>query len=128
MEFPLLQIQYVRFQAGWFRLRYFILTVDTGSYPFQTNDPFVMQSCPHLFFTGNQPRFKTATIEGDAPLKLSGEDTEMGGTEEDSSYPTVRLVSIPKFRESGELVLVDTETLEVEVVKFGAFAGKEEKQ
>lgn len=52
----------------------------------------------------------------------------MGGTEEDSSYPTVRLVSIPKFRESGELVLVDTETLEVEVVKFGAFAGKEEKQ
>jgi DNA polymerase delta subunit 2 len=87
-----------------------------------------MQSCPHLFFTGNQPRFKTGIIEGDAPLKLSGEDTEMGGTEEGSSYPTVRLVSIPKFRESGELVLVDTETLEVEVVKFGTFAGKEENQ
>ncbi|KAL4913454.1 DNA polymerase alpha/epsilon subunit B-domain-containing protein [Aspergillus aurantiobrunneus] len=98
------------------------------SYPFQTHDPFVMQACPHLFFAGNQPRFKTAVIEGDTPLKLSGEDTEMGGTEEDESIPTVRLVSIPKFRESGELVLVDTETLEVEVVRFGAFAGKEENQ
>ncbi|KAL4787365.1 DNA polymerase alpha/epsilon subunit B-domain-containing protein [Aspergillus varians] len=98
------------------------------SYPFQTHDPFVMETCPHLFFTGNQPQFKTAIIEGDSPLKLNGEDTEMGGTEEDTSFPTVRLVSIPKFRESGEIVLVDTETLEVEVVRFGTFAGKEEKQ
>lgn len=54
----------------------------------------------------------------------------MGGTEsdQDASFPTVRLLSIPKFQETGELVLVDTETLEVEVVKFGAFAGQEEKQ
>ncbi|KAL3474646.1 DNA polymerase alpha/epsilon subunit B-domain-containing protein [Aspergillus californicus] len=99
------------------------------SYPFQTDDPFVIQACPHLFFAGNQPRFKTAIIEGDSPLKL-GEDTEMGGTEsdQDAPLPTVRLLSIPKFRETGELVLVDTETLEVEVVKFGAFVGQEDKQ
>ncbi|KAL4966275.1 DNA-directed DNA polymerase delta subunit POL31 [Aspergillus stella-maris] len=99
------------------------------SYPFQTHDPFVMQSCPHLFFAGNQPRFRTAIVEGDTPLKLNGEDTdtEMGGTD-DQSIPIVRLISIPKFRETGELILVDTETLEVEVVRFGAFAGKQEKQ
>ncbi|KAL4929946.1 DNA-directed DNA polymerase delta subunit POL31 [Aspergillus undulatus] len=97
------------------------------SYPFQTHDPFVMQSCPHLFFVGNQPRFKTAIVEGDPPLKLNGEDTDMCGTD-DASIPTVRLISIPKFRETGELVLVDTETLEVELVRFGAFAGREEKQ
>ncbi|KAI9370329.1 DNA polymerase alpha/epsilon subunit B-domain-containing protein [Aspergillus egyptiacus] len=96
------------------------------SYPFQTHDPFVMETCPHLFFAGNQPQFKTAVIEGDAPLKLNGDDTEMGGTGD--SLPTVRLLSIPKFRETGELVLVDTDTLEVEVVKFGAFAGREDKQ
>ncbi|KAL4810961.1 DNA polymerase alpha/epsilon subunit B-domain-containing protein [Aspergillus unguis] len=96
------------------------------SYPFQTHDPFVMESCPHVFFAGNQPRFKTATIEGDLPLKLNGEDTEMGGTDE--ALPTVRLISIPKFRESGELVLVDTETLDVEVVRFGTFSGKEERK
>ncbi|KAL2815590.1 DNA polymerase alpha/epsilon subunit B-domain-containing protein [Aspergillus cavernicola] len=98
------------------------------SYPFQTHDPFVMQTCPHIFFAGNQPRFKTAIIEGDSPLTLNGEDTEMGGIDENASAPTVRLVSIPKFQETGELILVDTETLEVEVVKFGAFAGREEKQ
>ncbi|KAL2808592.1 DNA polymerase delta subunit 2 [Aspergillus granulosus] len=97
------------------------------SYPFQTHDPFVMHACPHLFFTGNQPQFRTAVIEGDTPLKL-GEDIEMSGTDEEAPVPTVRLVSIPKFRETGELVLVDTETLEVEIVRFGSFAGKEEKQ
>ncbi|RDW93860.1 DNA-directed DNA polymerase delta subunit POL31 [Aspergillus mulundensis] len=96
------------------------------SYPFQNDDPFVMESCPHLFFAGNQPRFRTAVVEGDTPLRLNGEDTEMGGME-DEPIPTVRLISLPKFRETGELVLVDTETLEVEVVRFGAFAGKEEK-
>ncbi|KAL4940672.1 hypothetical protein BDV06DRAFT_18084 [Aspergillus oleicola] len=99
------------------------------SYPFQTHDPFVMQSCPHLFFAGNQPRFRTAIVEGDTPFKLNGEDTEMGGTATDEqNFPNVRLISIPKFRETGELILVDTETLEVEVVRFGAFAGKQEKQ
>lgn len=47
---------------------------------------------------------------------------------DDASTQRVRVLSIPKFNETGELVLVDTESLEVEVVKFGAFAGKEEKQ
>lgn len=47
-----------------------------------------------------------------------------GGT----SGARVRLLSIPRFAETGELVLVDTETLEVEVIRFGAFAGQEEKK
>jgi len=69
------------------------------SYPFQDRDPFVLSKCPHVYFVGNQPRFDTATIEG--PLGQQ-----------------VRLVTIPRFRETGELVLLDTETLDVEVVKF----------
>lgn len=100
----------------------------TGSYPFQTHDPFVMEACPHIFFAGNQPQFKTAVIEGDAPLKLNGTDTEMTGTNNNISGPRVRLLSIPTFKETGELVLVDAETLEVEVVKFGTYAGQQEKQ
>lgn len=40
----------------------------------------------------------------------------------------VRVLSIPKFHETGELVLVDTESLEVEVMKFGGFSGKEEQK
>ena len=47
---------------------------------------------------------------------------------DDTSTQRVRVLSIPKFHETGELVLVDTESLEVEVVKFGAFAGREERK
>ncbi|KAE8394630.1 DNA polymerase delta subunit 2 [Aspergillus alliaceus] len=98
------------------------------SYPFQTHDPFVMQACPHIFFAGNQPQFKTTVIEGDAPLKLNGADTEMTGTDDSTSGPRVRLLSIPTFKETGELVLVDSETLEAEVVKFDTYAGQQDKQ
>lgn len=45
-----------------------------------------------------------------------------------SGGPRVRLLSVPRFRETGELVLVDAETLEVEVVQMGIFAGEEEKK
>lgn len=98
-----------------------------GSYPFQEIDPFIIESCPHLFFTGNQPSFKTAVIEGDIPLRLDGGDTEMTDAGE-TSIPRVRLLSLPRFKETGELILVDSETLEVEVVKFGVFKGQEEKK
>ena len=68
-------------------------------YPFQERDQFVIEECPHIFFVGNQPRFDTTVVDGP------------GGQQ-------VRLVTIPRFHETGELVLVDSETLEVEVVKF----------
>lgn len=47
----------------------------------------------------------------------------------DASPPAarVRLLSIPRFKETGELILVDTESLEVEVIRFGTFASPEEK-
>lgn len=73
-----------------------------GSYPFQDNDPYVLTSCPHLFFVGSQPRFDTAVIEGT--------DGQM-----------VRLIAVPRFAETGEIVLVDTETLDVELVRIAVF-------
>ena len=91
-------------------------------------DPFVLESCPHIFFVGNQPSFRTAVIENDLPLRLDGDDTEMTDPAGGASGPRVRLLSIPRFKDTGELILVDTETLEVEVVRFGTFAGKEEKR
>ncbi|KIX00348.1 uncharacterized protein Z518_10487 [Rhinocladiella mackenziei CBS 650.93] len=68
-------------------------------YPFQEKDQFLIEQCPHVFFVGNQPKFGTTVIDG------PGEQQ-------------VRLITIPCFHETGELVLVDAETLEVEVVKF----------
>ncbi|KAI1102390.1 DNA polymerase alpha/epsilon subunit B-domain-containing protein [Jackrogersella minutella] len=71
------------------------------SYPFQDDDPFVMQTCPHLYFVGCQPEFGTKTIEG-------------------SDGQAVRLIAIPSFAATQEIVLVDTETLEVTKVKIVA--------
>lgn len=71
-------------------------------YPFQDGDRFVLDECPHVFVVGNQPRFETGEIEG--PVGQ-----------------TVRLIAVPSFRETGELVLMDEETLECEVVKFEIF-------
>jgi DNA polymerase delta subunit 2 len=105
----------------------YMLTVPLGSYPFQTVDPFVLETSPHIFFTGNQPSFKTAVIEADAPFRLDG-DVEMTGSSDETPAGRVRLLSIPKFKETGELILVDTESLEVEVIRFGTFAGQEEKK
>lgn len=98
-----------------------------GCYPFQTHDPFIIQACPHLFFIGNQPRFKTAVVESEPPpFQLNGPDTEMDNSADEPRR--VRLISIPKFNETGELILVDTESLEVEVIKFQVFSGKEEQK
>lgn len=73
--------------------------IPTGCYPFQDKDQFIIEECPHVYFVGNQPRFESTVVEG-------------------PSGQQVRLVTIPRFHESGEIILLDTETLEVEVVKF----------
>lgn len=60
----------------------------------------MIEECPHVYFVGNQPRFETTVIEGPVGQQ-------------------VRLIAVPKFHETGEIVLLDTETLEVELVKIG---------
>jgi DNA polymerase delta subunit 2 len=52
----------------------------------------------------------------------------MMDTADGSDTPRVRLLAIPKFSQTGELILVDSETLEVEVVRFGVFKGQEEQK
>ena len=101
MEPLLRQIHYVRFKVffGMLMLR---LNDNTGCYPFQDKDQFVIEECPHVYFVGNQPAFETAIIDGPAGQ-------------------SVRLIAIPKFKETGELVLLDMDTLEVEAVKFEVF-------
>ncbi|KAM3075629.1 DNA polymerase delta small subunit Cdc1 [Clarireedia jacksonii] len=74
------------------------------SYPFQDDDPFVLRKCPHIFIVGNQPEFDTAVIEG-------------------PEGQTVRLVAVPGFEETGELVLMDVETRECERVRIRVEGG-----
>lgn len=71
----------------------------TGAYPFQEDEPFVIKECPHLFFVGCQSEFGTKVIHG-------------------PDGQAVRLVAVPSFSETREVVLVDTETLDVERVRI----------
>ncbi|KAG5996763.1 hypothetical protein E4U52_005885 [Claviceps spartinae] len=77
------------------------------SYPFQEDDPFVLKACPHVYFVGCQPRFSTKVISG-------------------PEGQVVRLITVPSFEETKQLLLVDTETLEVEVVGFSIAMGEKE--
>lgn len=70
-----------------------------GCYPFQEDDPFVINESPHVYFVGNQPKFETTVIEGPVGQQVT-------------------LIAVPKFKETGEMVLLDTDTLRVDVMKF----------
>jgi DNA polymerase delta subunit 2 len=67
----------------------------------------VIQDCPHVFIAGDQPQFETAVVEG--PQNQS-----------------VRLITVPSFRATGLVILLDPETLEVDCIKFDVF-GKDMK-
>ncbi|KZS99300.1 hypothetical protein SISNIDRAFT_472204 [Sistotremastrum niveocremeum HHB9708] len=69
-------------------------------YPYQEIEPFILQQTPDLYFCGNQPRFETTLLEHNG-IKC-------------------RIICIPKFSETGELVLFNVRTLDVKVVKFDA--------
>jgi len=69
-------------------------------FPFSGKDPFVLTEAPHLYFAGDQPAFETAVVEG-----AEGQRT--------------RVVLVPRFDQTGQIVLVDLGTLEAEVVQFG---------
>ncbi|KAF3186150.1 hypothetical protein TWF106_005681 [Orbilia oligospora] len=73
-------------------------------YPFQDDDQFVIETCPHVYFVGNQSEFGTRLTHG-----LNNQE--------------VRLITIPRFSETGELVLVDLETLDCEVISFKSKSG-----
>jgi DNA polymerase delta subunit 2 len=60
-----------------------------------------MKECPHLYFIGCQPEFGTKVIEG-------------------PQGQMVRLILVPSFTATREIVLIDTETLDVSKVKITA--------
>ncbi|KAK9478819.1 DNA polymerase alpha/epsilon subunit B-domain-containing protein [Lipomyces japonicus] len=70
-------------------------------YPFVDRDPFILSETPHLYFAGNQPKFDTKLVKGDA-------------------NEVVRVIAVPEFSKTSEIVLVDISTLECQVVKFEA--------
>jgi len=78
-------------------------------YPFQDGDPLMLTECPHIYIAGCQKKFEKKIITGPAGQK-------------------VLLVSVPRFRTSGKIVLVDMESWDVEVVTVRVKQDKKSKQ
>lgn len=56
--FLLFVMQFVDF----FRL--LVLLYSAGCYPFTDRDPFFIETCPHVYFVGNQDKYETSLIKG----------------------------------------------------------------
>lgn len=75
-----------------------------GCYPLSSSeDVFVMTSCPQVYFAGNQPAFQEKLIV----------------THPGTCYPHTRLVSIPKFDETHEIVALNLRDLSCKVLSIG---------
>ncbi|CAL1372386.1 unnamed protein product [Linum trigynum] len=72
-----------------------------GCYPFTDRDPFLVESCPHVYFAGNQPKYDTSLLNG-------------------PEGQIVRLISIPKFCETGVAVMLNLRNLECHTISFEA--------
>lgn len=36
-----------------------------GCYPFYQKDPFIMEECPHVYFSGNAPSYQCKRVTGE---------------------------------------------------------------
>ncbi|XP_038558392.1 DNA polymerase delta subunit 2 [Micropterus salmoides] len=93
------------------RLRHLAPTApDTlGCFPFYQKDPFILEECPHVYFSGNAPTFESKLIKGP-----DGQE--------------VLLVTIPEFSSTQIACLVNLRTLECEPVSFSAFSADDDEE
>ncbi|KAI5294533.1 hypothetical protein KEM52_003770 [Ascosphaera acerosa] len=96
-------------------------------YPYQDKDPFTLEESPHVFLIGNQPATLCKTITfRPAPANAAIEGLSLGddvaadddGDGDDGKTVRVKMITLSKFSETGEVLLLDAETLEAEVVRF----------
>ncbi|XP_061672795.1 DNA polymerase delta subunit 2 [Syngnathoides biaculeatus] len=93
------------------RLRHLAPTApDTlGCYPFYMKDPFILEECPHVYFSGNAPAFESK--------RLTGADGQ-----------EILLVTVPKFQSTQTACLVNLRTLECEPISFSAFSAGDDDE
>ncbi|CAN9513444.1 unnamed protein product [Ophioblennius macclurei] len=93
------------------RLRHLAPTApDTlGCYPFYLKDPFILEECPHVYFSGNAPTFESKVVKG-----AEGQE--------------VLLVTVPEFSSTQTACLVNLRTLQCEPLSFSAFSATEDEE
>ncbi|CAM8890076.1 unnamed protein product [Rhodiola kirilowii] len=75
-----------------------------GCYPYTDRDPFLIESCPHVYFAGNQSHYGTRMFKGSEGLR-------------------VRVISIPKFCETGVAVALNLRNLECHTLNLSMQLG-----
>lgn len=70
-----------------------------GCYPFTDRDPFYIETCPHVYFVGNQDKYASRLIKG-------------------SEGQMVRLICIPRFAETGVAVALNIRNLDCHMLSF----------
>lgn len=75
-----------------------------------TADPFILPHRPDLYFAGNCDKFETRLVDG------IGDEIAKSGLAHGNSF--TRLVCVPSFAKTGQVVLVKLQSLECEVVSF----------
>ncbi|XP_054854421.1 DNA polymerase delta subunit 2 [Eublepharis macularius] len=80
-----------------------------GCYPFYKTDPFIFTDCPHVYFCGNAPFFKSKVAKGEDGQK-------------------VLLVTLPDFSTSQTACLINLRDLTCQPVTFSAFGANEEEE
>lgn len=89
-----------------------------ASYPYaEGNDPFVLEETPHLFFAGCQKEFACRVLKL-SELQTPSSTAESMDIDGLGREKAVRLVSVPRFDETGWAVLVNLRTLDCTVREF----------
>jgi len=100
------------------------------------DDPFVLagradSALPHVYFVGNQPAFATAVVReragsaadtgaGAAGVDGAGRDGA-GAPDAAAAEKAVRVVLVPSFARTGQLVLLNARTLACHTVTFAGY-------
>lgn len=77
------------------------------SYPFIEQEPFILTRFPHVYFCGNQDAYGERFLVKN--LKSEG-----GG----GNNQCLKIIAVPRFRETGSIVILDMQTLESFEIKL----------
>ncbi|KAM5172834.1 DNA polymerase delta subunit 2 isoform 1-T2 [Mantella aurantiaca] len=78
-----------------------------GCYPFYKSDPFILDTCPHVFFCGSAPKFSCKDVEGPEGQR-------------------VLLITVPDFSSTQTACLVNLRTLQCQPISFSGFSADDE--
>lgn len=73
-----------------------------SSYPFKVHDPFIIETCPHVYFVSDQDKFETRRVVG-------------------TQGQVVQLISVPSFVKTKTFVLLNLQTLDCHPVTVGTW-------